>query len=693
MKRFSGMVMLCLLCLISFCGGSMPMLAAQDGDSLRGIVDLSANGGPVESVSLQGDWEFYGSRLLTPEGIGQHADNKIYAPLLRDRTGGIAESAERAAAEFGTYRLRLQLPDADVGRQKALYISDIASAYYVWVNDQPLGGVGTVGTTAAEEVPKSRGKLLVFAATNAELEIVIQASRFIARDEGTFQYIKFGEADTLIAAKVSEKQFAMLTIGGLFVIGFYHLILYGIRRDDRSVLYIALLALVIGARGWIKDTYLVDLMAPHMSWELIVKLDYLTGYIAYLFLVLLMNAMFPMLIHRKALGWSHAVTVLFCAFIVAAPAKLYTPTLGIQFAIMFAISLYTLAYVCIQAARRKREGALINLFGYAVIAVACMNDVLLYQRVIETVEVLYEAIFVFILLQAILVSYRYSRLMKHNIALSADLRQLNQTLEDRVESRTADLHRKHEELVRMHRSRTEMLANISHDMGSPLIGIQMNMQLIKEGLVPVRQQPEFMESLLDKAAYVKRLNDDLFELSLLESGQLAFHFTKLQLSHYMDNYVRKLKGELTGSGFKLRAGVMETALDGEEVWIHVDPMRINQALGNYAGNAVKFSKGHGQNIELSCRIVPREDNSADSSHEAVIEIRDHGPGIPEDELPHVFNRFYRRNEGTANGSGLGLAIVKEIIERHHGRTGASSQVGHGANFILTIPVYAKNGDI
>lgn len=653
----------------------------------HGAVDLSSVNYPIDAISLEGEWAFYKNQLLTPEQITAHAEPPDYLQIPQSWDKQRINGQLLTGMKVGTYRLQLKLSRNEIGQQKALYMSDIASAYTVWVDGHMLGGVGVVGQMMTEEVPQSRAKLIFFEPKSTEVEVVIQASNYRSRSEGAIKEIKFGDGDHLLAYMVKKKLMAALTIGGLLVIGLYHLIIYGIRRSDRSTLFVGLLAIDIGVRGWIRDTYLVDILAPFMSWETIVKFDYLTGHIAYMFLVMLMNRMFPQEMNRRVAVLSHVLTSLFSMYILVMPASVYTKTLSVQFGLMLLISMYTIGYVCICAVKRRREGALINMIGYIIIVIACVNDVMLFQRMIVSAEILYDAIFIFVLLQAIIISYRYSRLFNHNAALSSDLQQLNQTLELKVEDRTADLHRKNKELAQMHHSRTEMLANISHDMGSPLIGIQMNMQLMKDGLVNAAEQPEFVQSLLDKAAYVKRLNDDLFELSLLESGQLQFQFKRYQLRSYMEDLILRMTADLASQQITLRIGSLETLLEKNEVWIDADAKRIKQVLNNYVGNAVKFSRSMNAIIVISCRIVPANDNRYAVPYEVVIEVKDQGPGIEEEELSHVFERFYRKIEGNASGSGLGLAIVKEIVERHQGRVGVVSKVGEGSTFSFTLPVY------
>src|SRR5690606_28694919 len=219
------------------------------------------------------------------------------------------------------------LSPTEVGQSKALYISDIASAYMVWVNGQRLGGIGVVGSTAAEEVPQSRLKLLFFKPEHSEIDIVIQASNFTTRQEGIFKKIIYGDAEALTSVFALEAVYYGLMIGGLLVIGLYHLVVFGMKRRDRSTLYIGLLGVDIGIRAWNKNTYLVDLIAPFMNWEAIVKVDYMTGFMGVLFLILVMKHMYPNEAKRWAVQAAYLVIAIISLFVLVTPSRIYTQTL------------------------------------------------------------------------------------------------------------------------------------------------------------------------------------------------------------------------------------------------------------------------------------------------------------------------------------------------------------------------------
>jgi signal transduction histidine kinase len=194
-----------------------------------------------------------------------------------------------------------------------------------------------------------------------------------------------------------------------------------------------------------------------------------------------------------------------------------------------------------------------------------------------------------------------------------------------------------------------------------------------------------MRQLLDKMAYMHRLNHDLFELSKLESKKLSFEFEKVGLHDFIQDVFRRFEPDLLRENRILQLGRVETIIEGKEGFMFIDKLRIIQVLQNYMENAVKFSDPSDSIILLNC-YVRQNGSEWDNRKEMCVEVRDHGKGITKEELPYVFNRFYKKSEGNERGSGLGLAISKEIIEQHEGRVCVESEIGKGSLFYFWLPL-------
>lgn len=145
---------------------------------------------------------------------------------------------------YDTYRLQLRVPLADIGKPKAVYLNSIGSAYRIWIDGIEQEGLGRVGTKLSQEMPKSRINLIFFQPMQETEELLIQVSNYSFRVGGIFTDITYGDAAALSNVHLKNLLDDTLIIGGFCIIGFYHLVIYGIRRTERSILRVGLFALL-----------------------------------------------------------------------------------------------------------------------------------------------------------------------------------------------------------------------------------------------------------------------------------------------------------------------------------------------------------------------------------------------------------------------------------------------------------------
>ncbi|MDR3540845.1 MAG: HAMP domain-containing sensor histidine kinase [Desulfosporosinus sp.] len=226
-------------------------------------------------------------------------------------------------------------------------------------------------------------------------------------------------------------------------------------------------------------------------------------------------------------------------------------------------------------------------------------------------------------------------------------------------------------------NRKLLIANISHDLKTPISSVQGYIEAILDGVVI---EPEkvtmYLKTIYQNTAYIDKLIDDLFLFSKLDLQKLDFQFESIQIRAFMNDLMEEFKFELEEKQFNFN---YVNKMKGDSL-ICIDRKRIYQAFKNIIGNAVKY----GANQDLSIKIeMDRQDDFID------ICIEDNGPGIPQDQLPHIFNRFYRiDNERTKDlmSTGLGLAIAKELVQAHRGSIAVTSTENEGSRFIIRLPV-------
>lgn len=227
-------------------------------------------------------------------------------------------------------------------------------------------------------------------------------------------------------------------------------------------------------------------------------------------------------------------------------------------------------------------------------------------------------------------------------------------------------------------NRKNLIANISHDLKTPITSVQGYIEAIQDGVVITPEKlDKYLKTIYQNTVYMDRLIDDLFLFSKLDLQKLDFQFESVQIGAFMDDLMEEFQFELEEKQLNFHyVNLMKS-----DCLISLDRKRIYQAFRNVIGNAVKY----GTNQDLAIKIaMERQDDEF-----IVITIEDNGPGISEDKLPHIFNRFYRIDiERTKDlmSTGLGLTIAKELVQAHGGTITVSSIETEGTCFTITLPV-------
>jgi len=229
------------------------------------------------------------------------------------------------------------------------------------------------------------------------------------------------------------------------------------------------------------------------------------------------------------------------------------------------------------------------------------------------------------------------------------------------------------ELRRVEHARRRFLANISHDLRTPLASLQAMIETLQDGALDDREAArDFLARMDDEVQSLNRLVTDFLELSRIESGQLELHLAPTNLRALLRGATARMTAQAEQRGVALTLAAPQ-ALPS----LTIDGARIEQVLLNLLQNALAFTP-RGGGVTLSASV--HDDHVA-------LQVRDTGVGIAPEDLPHVFERFYKADRArSGGGTGLGLSIAKHLVERHGGQIGAESQLGHGTTVTFTLPL-------
>lgn len=228
-----------------------------------------------------------------------------------------------------------------------------------------------------------------------------------------------------------------------------------------------------------------------------------------------------------------------------------------------------------------------------------------------------------------------------------------------------------EQQLKYEENRKELLANISHDLKTPITAIKGYMEGIRDGIADTPEKIErYNETIYGKAVLMNELIDRLFLFSKLDLGKVSFHIRPIELTSFLKDICDELSFDYPQ---------LTLELDSEEnLTVKGDPPHLQRVIGNLVDNACKYANREDPGVKIQIR---RE------SGFARVTVRDNGPGVDSDSLDRLFERFYRGDPSRSSdreGSGLGLAISKQIIEAHGGSIVAQNGASEGLMIDFTL---------
>jgi two-component system sensor histidine kinase ResE len=227
----------------------------------------------------------------------------------------------------------------------------------------------------------------------------------------------------------------------------------------------------------------------------------------------------------------------------------------------------------------------------------------------------------------------------------------------------------------------DFVANISHELKTPLTSIQGFAQALRDDdVTDDAGRQRAAQIIFAEADRMKLMVNELLDSARLESGELRMNFSVLSMNEIVQTCIYQMQPRADAAGVTIEAN-----LANELPAITADGDRLLQVLTNLLDNALKHTPSGG-NIIVETRTAQRSVNAKAGQPGVEISVSDNGAGIPPEDLPHIFERFYQADKSrSAGGSGLGLAICKQIVEAHAGQISAQSALGMGTRVMVWLP--------
>ncbi|MFF2482124.1 ATP-binding protein [Paenibacillus sp. NPDC058071] len=239
---------------------------------------------------------------------------------------------------------------------------------------------------------------------------------------------------------------------------------------------------------------------------------------------------------------------------------------------------------------------------------------------------------------------------------------------------------------KLEKLRRDFVANVSHEIRTPLSMLQGYSEALLDDIVASpEERKELVQVIYDESLRMSRLVNDFLDMARMEAGHVELNVQPFDIRGTVQRVHRKFQVYA-----KEREVALNKLLPNEPLVLNgADEDRLEQVLTNLLDNALRHTPS-GKSITISAEAAP----PINGTHYVLLRVKDEGKGIPSEDVPYVFERFYKadkaRKRGSSGGTGLGLAIVKNIITQHRGRIEVDSAVGKGTTFTLLLPVEFKS---
>lgn len=231
-----------------------------------------------------------------------------------------------------------------------------------------------------------------------------------------------------------------------------------------------------------------------------------------------------------------------------------------------------------------------------------------------------------------------------------------------------------DELDNLEQVRRSFVANVSHELRSPLTSMRGFLEAMQDGTIPVEEYDKYLEIVIGENNRMTALVNDLLDLARIESGQIKLNIETFDINELIIRTLITFEARINAKQMDV-----DVDFDEEHVYVEADSGQIAQVLRNLIDNALKYSPDGGK-LVLSSRAGRRQ---------TTVSVRDFGKGIPREDRKYVFDRFYKVEKAhtrteSIGGTGLGLSIVKRIIDQHGQTIAVDSPKGGGTRFIFTL---------
>ncbi|GEM_PF-1607032 len=638
----------------------------------KGVIDLrewefDKNG----IIELNGQWAFYWNSFIEDEKNDSLAKpNFVRVPELWNNYH--IDNLSITNHGYASYKLLVKLNKRE---ELAIKYLNAATSCKVFIDGILVLSSGQPAKTKEKTTPSYKPDIIIFSPKNTDFEIVIQIANFHHKKGGPWEPFILGTTKQIKDYYNIRIFFEILCIGFILIMAAFHFTIFSIYTDERPSLYFSLFATIISIRFCVTGECTVYMLRD-FNWSLLVRTDYLSFSLSILFFMLFFRSLFTEEVQKIPSRIIIAVSLFFSFSFLVFPPSL--SSYGLVYYELFTIlaGIYVF-YVLHKAIQNKREGARYFLYGFIVLFICMVHDILKVNELINSIPLSSIGLTIFILFQAYFLSLRIRNAFELNKKLSIELQKQNNDyifLNERYKEQNKNLAIAKEKAEESDALKSAFLANMSHEIRTPMNGILGFTTLLKAPNLSGKKHKEYIDVIQKSGIRMLNTVNDIIDISKIDSGQMEVVLNTVNIIDEIDSLYTFFYPEIENKGLQI---FLRKELTIKDALLKTDRAKFNSILTNLIKNAIKFTdQGF---IEITCK---RSDGYLWFS------VTDTGIGIPENRQMAIFNRFEQadiKDMRAHDGSGLGLAISKAYVEMLGGEIRVKSIENKGSTFHFTIP--------
>jgi signal transduction histidine kinase len=581
----------------------------------NGVIDLqnwdfNKNG----IIKLDGKWEFFWNSFIDLETT-DNQDNKIelmqVPSLWNDH---IINNQKIGSHGYASYRLKIKLNKIE---ELAIKYLNSATSCEIFIDGVSVYKSGNPGISKDKTTPSYRPEVITFLPKAKEFEIVLHVANFHHKKGGQWEPLFLGTKKQIITYRDLRVFIEILFIGCVLIMSLFHSTLFSRYSNEKPSIYFAIFAILISIRFSVTGEYTIYMLGD-FEWSLLVRADYLSFYLAILFFLLFLRSLYPEEVEKIPFRIIATVTLAFTVSVFVLSPNYFS--YGLVYYQVFTIGSAIYAFFVIyKALKYKRIGARYFLYGFIVIFICLVHDILKVNEILYSVSLSSFGLTLFIVFQASSLSIRVRNALESNKKLSFELKKQNDEyaiLNKRYKDLNKNLLIAKEKAEESDYLKSAFLANMSHEIRTPMNGILGFTRLLKRkpGLSDEKQQ-EYLDVIQKSGIRMLNTVNDIIDISKIETGQVETVYSELNLIREIESLYEFFRPETEEKGLDF---LLVNKIDTSKAIIQIDSVKLNSILTNLIKNAIKFTDVG--SIEIECKVENKHFHFS---------IKDTGIGIPE----------------------------------------------------------------